>query len=127
MAKKKVNVDDIISSLRTLGSELTDEDRDEISLWHKGKALAHVVNTDGWDVVLEILQGYVTNAVDQVAKVKPGDTDRILAAHSILYATSEIHRIFVEDVQAAIDAARKPPDILIKNANDLKTSVPPTI
>ena len=90
------------------GSGLTPEEKGEIDLWQKGKALQQLSGFYGWDVLLEMLQSYPAHAVKQLLAVSPGDNERIIAAHAVAYALSDFYDKFIQDVQSAIDGAKAP-------------------
>ena len=103
----------IVSQLEALrGGELTPEEKNEIVLWEKGRALAHQINAPGWDVVLEMLQSYATNEIATLARTDPSKKEEVLAAHAVFFAANGIFVRFQEDVQAAIDASRRTPEAL---------------
>jgi hypothetical protein len=105
------------------GKPLAEEDRAEIELWQKGRDLAHQVNGPGWNVVLEMLQSYVTQNVNTLMNTDPSKTSEVAATHAIMFAAGRIFRIFQEDVAAAIQASRKTPEIVRQGLKNV-TPVP---
>lgn len=117
--------EDLISLIeKSNGKLLTDEERAEIELWEKGRALLHQVNGPGWNVVLEMLQSYVTQHVNSLMALDPVQKDEVAATHAVMYAAGRIFRLFQEDVQSAIDAARHTPEVL-KQGLRRTSPVPP--
>lgn len=104
---------DIANQLEQLtGKPLDPADQADIQLWEKGRALAHQVNSPGWDVVIEMLQSYVTQHVNTLMATDPINTDEVLATHAVMYAASRIFHLFQEDVARAVEASRKTPEAL---------------
>ncbi len=104
---------DIVDQLQTLtGKPIEPEDQADIELWQKGRDLSHTVNTQGWPVVLEMLQSYVTQNVNLLMNTDPAQKEEVLANHAIMYAAGRIFRLFQEDVANAIAASRKTPEIV---------------
>jgi hypothetical protein len=106
------------------GKPLEEEDKAEIDLWQKGRDLAHLVNTPGWSVVIEMLQSYVTQNVNSLMNIDPGKKDEVLATHAIMFAAGRIFRLFQEDVTNAITASRKTPEV-VKQGIRRSSPIPP--
>lgn len=102
----------MVDTLNKVGAPLTSDQQEEIDLWNKGRSLGFVVNSQGWDVIREMMSGYVTKEVDRLLSVDPGNRDEVLAAHAVAFAASRIFTVFVEDVQRAVNAARSTPPIV---------------
>lgn len=116
---------DIVEQLeRNNGKPLEEEERAEVELWQKGRALSHQVNAPGWDVVLEILQNYVTQNINQILNTDPGNKDEVLATHAVAFAASRIYRLFREDVANAIEASKRTPECLKEGLRKV-SPVPP--
>jgi hypothetical protein len=104
---------DLVRELEALnGKALSAEEQSEIELWQKGRALAHQVNSPGWDVVLEILSSYAKAEADSLVRTDPGQTDKIVAAHAVAFAAHRLFVLFCEDVQNCIQASQHTPSAL---------------
>jgi hypothetical protein len=106
------------------GRGLNDEEQYEIDQWQKGRELAHVVNSPGWDVVLEILGSYATKEAERLLRVDPANREEVLAAHAVAFAAKRIYTIFVEDAQNLIAASSSVPDV-VKEGLRHTSPVPP--
>ena len=94
------------------GFPLTDEEKHEISMWGKGRALNGVVATEGWQVILEMLQSYAADALQRLVNTDPKQKEDVLAEHCVAFTAGKIYNNFVQDAQAAIDASVKTPDVI---------------
>jgi hypothetical protein len=116
---------DISEQLENInGKALEPDERADIDLWNKGRQLAHQVNSPGWDVVLEMLQSYVTSNVNTLMNIDPKHHEEVLATHAVMFAAGRIFRLFQEDVASAIEASRKTPEVL-KQGIRRASPVPP--
>lgn len=109
---RKTQLLDVGKLEQLLERQITDEESAEIELWEKGRLLAQLVGTPAWDVVLEMLASYTANSLRDLAKTSPADDQHVKAMHSIAYSAQSIYNNFIEDVQAAIEAAKKPPKVI---------------
>lgn len=110
---RRTDYDQLISNLEARrGQEFTDEQRGEIELWSKGRALAQIVGFYGWEVAMEMLSQYVVDATERLVATDPGDEKERNAQHAIAHAASKIVRMFREDVLNAINASQKTPDVV---------------
>lgn len=116
---------DAISRLieTTRGAGLNDEERGQIELWQKGKALQQLTSVYGWEVLLEMMQSYPQDAIRQLLIVPPGDNDRVIAAHAVAYALNDFYTKFIEDVNNAIENG-KAPDFVKQNVHKLRSEMP---
>jgi|HubBroStandDraft_3_1064219.scaffolds.fasta_scaffold267965_1 hypothetical protein len=113
----------IIREIEALnGKALSAEEQAEVESWQRGRALAHQVNSPGWDAVLEILQGYATAYGESCVRTDPGETNKVLAAHAVAYAADRIYRLFIEDVQNYVEASQHTPSAM---TSGLHMAVPP--
>lgn len=94
------------------GRSLVDEEQFQVDQWQKGRSLAHVVNSPGWDVVLEILSSYAAKEAERLVNTDPGNKDAVLAAHATAFAAGRIYTLFVEDAQNLIAASNHVPDVV---------------
>jgi len=115
---------DAVNQIEAMSGSVDPAQRDEVELWLKGRALASVVNSNGWDVVLEILQGYASQEVDRLMNTDPGEKDKVFAAHAVAYAASRIYKLFVEDVNNCIRASINTPEVVRKTFQQA-SPVPP--
>jgi len=105
-----MNVIQTLEAIR--GQELDPEELSEIDLWNKGRALAQIVGMPGWRVILEMLASYAADSARRLHATDPKDTEDILAEHAITYTTTRICNLLVDDVQKAVDSARKTPNVV---------------
>lgn len=109
------NVDQVTAQIENaIQGNLTEEQHDEIELWIKGRSLATTVATPGWEVVLDMLQAYVADSIQRLMAIDPADTNSVLAEQSVAFAANKIVRRLVEDVQNAVEASRRTPEIAKK-------------
>jgi hypothetical protein len=103
--------EEFLKQIQTInGRGLSGEEQDEIERWQKGRDLAHVVNSPGWDVVLEMLRSYAAKETERLVNTDPGDKDAVLAAHATAFAASRIFTLFVEDAQNLITQTSTVPE-----------------
>jgi hypothetical protein len=95
-----------------INRELTEEEQYNLSMWEKGRALAQIRVLPGYDVILEMLQSYVAKAAKEVTQLDPKDKDEINAASTVLIVANQLVTKFQQDVEAAVEAARKPPEVI---------------
>lgn len=114
----------MVDTLNKVGNPLTDEQQEEIDLWNKGRSLGFVVNSQGWDVIREMMGSYVAKEVDRLLSIDPGSRDEVIAAHAVAFAARRIFTVFVEDVQRAVNAARSTPPIVKERLSKI-SPVPP--
>lgn len=115
----------MVDALNSVAADPLDEDQQiELDLWNKGRALGFVVNTQGWDVIQEMLQSYVTQEVAHLLSTDPGDRDAVLAAHAVAFAAQRVFTLFVEDVRRAVLASRVTPQVVKDNLSKI-SPVPP--
>jgi hypothetical protein len=115
----------MVDTLNMVAKEpLSDDEQLEVNLWNKGRALGFVVNTQGWEVIREMLRSYVGQEVDRLLGTDPGDFEAVRSAHAVAFAAQRIYTIFIEDVKRAIDASRVTPKIVKDNLSKI-SPVPP--
>jgi hypothetical protein len=95
-----------------LNRQLTEEEEYNITMWEKGRALSQIRVLPGFDVVLEMLQSYVAKSAEEITKIDPKDRDEVNAASTVFIVANQLFIKFKQDVDAAIEAARKPPAVL---------------
>lgn len=121
---RQETIDSLVEKLEIVNDKpLSEEDRDEVERWRKGRDLAFVVNSQGWDVIREMLQSYVTKEVDRLLSVDPGKGDEVLAAHAVAYSANRIYTIFMQDVQSCIETTRTP--LIVRESIGKLSPVPP--
>lgn len=114
-------VEQVESALRR---ELEEHERQEVELWRRGRSLSGLINSPAWETLQATIAEYPRQAIDDLLRVKPGDNDRVLAAHAVAYALNEFHEHLQQDLQAAIDASDRTPDV-VREAARLTSAAPP--
>ena len=107
------------------GKELNPEQRAEIDLWQKGKALAQIVGTEGWEIAQDTLNEFPKDLTEQLLSTSPADRDAVLATHAAAYAATMIIRNYRRAILEALEAAQKMPDTIKTGLKEIKTVVPP--
>lgn len=92
------------------GAALTDDERLEIDLWIKGRALRQITDTEGWEIAMSTLKTYPENAAYTLMRRDPKHKEDVLADHAVAFAASRIYNDFVNTVKLAIDASQKTPN-----------------
>lgn len=116
---------ELTKQLETInGRGLEGDELYDIDQWQKGRALAHVVNSPGWDVVLEILSSYATKEAERLVNTDPGNKDAVLAAHATAFAAGRIYTLFVEDANNLVTASNHVPNV-VKEGLKRSSPVPP--
>jgi hypothetical protein len=92
------------------GIPLLEEEKHEIDMWNRGRALAQIFPTEGYQEVLAILQSYATDQIEKLVNTDVADKDNILAFHAMAHTAGKIFSNFVQDVAAAVEASRTTPD-----------------
>lgn len=116
---------ELAQKLETInGRNLGEEEQYQIDAWQKGRELAHIVNSPGWDVVLEILGSYAAKEAQRLLSTDPANKDEVLAAHAIAYAATRVYALFVEDAQNLIIASASVPEV-VKEGLKRSSPVPP--
>jgi len=113
----------LADAMERAGIELTDEERYEIDLYNRGRDLAHLVPSPGWDTALAMLQSYPANAVRDLMGLAPGDP-AVETAHAAASGAAQVVAHFIQDVQNAVDASRQMPDALKKGLRAVKAATP---
>lgn len=118
-------VEDITSKIEALRqSPLTEEERGELDLWDKGRALKELTGFYGWEVLLEMWKDYKQSAVDHLLATDPAQRDEAAVSHAIAWAINRQINIFLEDVGRAIEASKQSPSAM-KLALLKASEVPP--
>jgi hypothetical protein len=105
-----MKIDLMLDRLETMRKQpLTDEEKHEVNLWNKGRALSQIIVTEGWEVVLEMLQSYAGDAIEQLMKIVPGDDKEVVFQHAVAYAAGKIYTNFISDANQAVEASRVTP------------------
>lgn len=107
------------------GFPLTDEEKHEIEMWGKGRALQAIVGTEGWQVVLEMLQNYAADALQRLVSTDPARKEDVLAEHAVAFAAGRICNSFVQDATAAVDASKITPASIKEGLK--RSSAPPEL
>jgi hypothetical protein len=89
---------------RKIGRQLDEREQADLDLYFKGRALANIVPTEGWDIAMQTLAQIRNDCVETLLRTKPGDNEQVLAAHGVAYGASEMYLEFVNAIQAAINA-----------------------
>ena|SRR5260221_172336 len=97
------------------GEPLTQDEKDELILWDKGRSLNQIVSLNGYEVILEMLQSYAEKAIQELLNADPASKEDVLANHSIAFVSHKIFRNFVTDVNNAVEASKKTPEFLKKS------------
>jgi hypothetical protein len=102
----------IIAAMELSGEPISEEEKNEIELYQKGRALGHMVQFEGWEVITQMLRSYAEGATRQlVTKIPPGSPE-VVAAHAAAHAANEVVNNFFYDVDRAIEASRTTPAVL---------------
>ena len=117
--------DNVAQLEHLLGRQFSGEEAAAIQQWQNGRALAHIRNFEGFEVILAMLQDYVLNATNQLLTTDPKDVDEVRGAHAAVHALNRLLVIFVQDVDAAIEASRNTPDPIVEASKQVKTPAPP--
>jgi hypothetical protein len=105
------SADNMVAEIEETLGELNEDDRAELDLWEKGRELQSIVNTRGFEIILDTLQSYVDNANDSLIRLAPGDP-AVITAHAAVSAASQLVNYFKEDINAAVEASHKSPNAL---------------
>jgi hypothetical protein len=92
------------------GIPLADEEKHEIDMWNRGRALAQIFPTEGYQEILAILESYASDQLQKLVSTDPVATEDILAYHAMAHAASKIYNNFIQDVNAAVEASRRTPE-----------------
>lgn len=95
---------------KTRGIELSPEEKYEIDQWGRGRALAQIRPTEGWQEILAMLGSYAGRMTEDCINTDPSNTKEVLANHAMAHCASRIFKLFQEDADAAIEASRTTPD-----------------
>jgi hypothetical protein len=109
------------------GQPLTDEEREQVELWELGRIWGQVYGTPLWDTIVATLTSYVEDAKSRVAGTDPRDPNEVRAEQAILYASNRLRNVFVEDVERAIEASRKPPEVVKRGLRAIRPGPPESV
>lgn len=102
----------MISQLKKFcNRELQEEEGIALEWWVKGRALADIADTEGFQVILEILEAYAESDEKAVMNLPLGDP-RVVAAHAAARTSRANHSRLREDVAAAVQAAKDTPEVV---------------
>lgn len=91
--------------------DLREEERIAVEWWVKGRSLAPLMESDGFQVVMEILESYAATDERRLLNLPAGDP-AVVAAHAAA-TTSRVNLARLkEDMAAAIDAAKDVPEVV---------------
>lgn len=91
---------------------LNDEEKYSVDQWYKGRALAQIAITDGWQIAIDMLKSYAADMAEACMNTDPADKENILANHAMAHAAGKIYTLFQQDVNKAIEASRTTPDVV---------------
>lgn len=119
-------MDTLIDQARVAG--LDNDDIADLTYWQDGRALTQ--GAAAWDVIQELLRGYIEEAVNGLLQVDmletdAGGRDKVLAAHAQAYAVNATMRRLTNDVNARIQAAAQVPGALAKLRRAGTSAAPP--
>jgi hypothetical protein len=116
--------DIIISRLEAvLNRPLTEEDKEELKLWDRGRVLGQIVHTDAWAILLDTIKVKVDRAVATLLDLPPGHPD-VPTAHAAASALTQFSIQIQQDVNDAIAASMEQPQVL-REAGKVHTPAPP--
>lgn len=115
---------DVVNLERILDRELNAEEQNAVSLWEKGRALAQMRAMYGWDVIVEMLQSYPLKAMDELMRMSPSEGPLVNAQQAVAYGAHKVFMNFQADVDAAIEASRRPPDVITEQLRHATTAPP---
>src|SRR6185312_1668737 len=95
------------------GAPLDNEQLDELELWQKGRALAGVP-PHAWEVIFEMVDSYADDSMRQLARINPGNVDQVRGQHAVYFGLNQMSIAFRNDVAAAVEASKTPPEFLRK-------------
>lgn len=105
-----------------LNRGLSPDEVQEVEQYERGRFLRMVVESPGWDVVKELLESYLREAVDDLTSVSPESRDKVVALHSTAYASVRFYKRLMEDIQQAVNA---PVPGVLKELARTRTPAPP--
>lgn len=105
-------------------ASLTEEERGEVDLYFKGRALAEIRASYGWDVLLEMWSDYRMDAINRLITIDPKNREDVLAEHAVAFTSNRLITAFLQDVNDAIEAAKTMPDVM-RNGIKMATAAPP--
>jgi len=103
MPSKKF-IKDISEQIERLNdTPLSDEQRYELELWNRGRALQQIHGGFGWDVIEEIHQEIMQYEIEKLMNTHPEQVDAVRAQHAIAFAKVDFVREFKAKVQEALN------------------------
>jgi|SRR5215469_3248006 len=118
------SADQMLGSLLGAGINVTSEEEAEIHLWGKGKALRHLTQTFGWDVLKEMLSDYQKGAIEGLLEADETDKEAVYAAFARAKAVNVLISALYSDIDRAIAASEEVPSAIKSNYKRLKSQVP---
>lgn len=108
-----MNGNSLVHELEQLqGAPLEEEDILDLEAYQRGSELRSIVNTPGFEIILNAFKSYEEQAVRLLLSIPPGDKDRVIAAQAAASAIAQVNANFKQDVQTAIEAASQVPQVL---------------
>lgn len=107
-----------------MDSGVTDEEKQECRRWADGQDLQHLITMPGYEVIVNILKGFMEQDVQICMATKPGDNDSVLANQAVAYSSTQNFFRFMQEVASCVEAAKKTPDI-VKEGIRLTRGIPP--
>jgi len=111
-----ISSEDVITSLE-IGSDrlLSEEEKIEVQQYHNGRLLANLVMMPGWDVLLEAFKQHKEDAVNELLRINPSDTDAVLAAQAVAYGVHKTLDNLITEIESAIKWSKQLPNIMRQN------------
>ncbi len=111
-----ITADEMITSLE-IGADriLSEEEKNEIQQYHNGRLLSQLVMMPGWDVLLEAFRQHKEDAVNELLRINPSDTDAVLAAQAVAYGVYKTLDNLIAEVDASIRWSKQLPEIMRQN------------
>lgn len=109
---------------RILERNLTEEEESQVQLFEKGRALSDIRRTLGFDVILEMLQSYVAKAAQRCMETDPAQKDEAAANQAVAYAINRLYVAFKQDVDEAIEASHRPPEVILEQLQHATVAPP---
>lgn len=108
-----ITADEMITSLE-VGTDqpLTEEEKYEVQQYHNGRLLSQLIMMPGWEVLLEAFKQHKEDAVEELLRINPSDTDAVLAAQAVAYGIHQTLDNLIYEVNDSIQKSRQLPAIL---------------
>ncbi len=79
----------------------------EVAAYEKGRQLRTIMNSPGWEVLLDTLKAYRDEAADRLLDMDPGDPN-VLTAHAAASALRQQFAFLQADLDNAVKVASSP-------------------